>query len=274
MRLATEIGIPAPWVSPVPVTPGMLGLPSTCRACLFDLDGVLMNSDVVHAAAWAEVLDDFLLHHSAAAGWNFRPFDCDADYGLYISGRPRLEGIHTFLESRGLRLAEGRPSDTRDSDTAYGLARRKSEALSRALNRGGLVPLPHARRYLEAAGHAGLGRVVISASASTSQMLELGGLATLADAVLDAGALRQEHLRSRPAPDVALAACAQVGVLPDNAVAFTATPAGVASARAAGVEVIGVAPARRRDTMIGLGAERTVSSLGALLDRRLLESGP
>jgi len=272
VRLAADVRItPAPWLSPVPVTPQMLGLPATTSACLFDLDGVLTNSDAVHATAWAEVLDDFLLHRSAAVGWPFRPFDPDADYRLYIAGRPRLEGIHTFLESRGLRLEEGRPSDERERQTAYALAERKSEALARALRRGGLAPVPHARRYLEAAGHAGLARVVLSASASTSKMLELAGLASLADAVVDADTLRGEHLRSRPAPDVVFAACSHVDVPPAAAVAFTGTPAGVAAALAAGASVIGVGEG---DLLRGFGAQRTIPSLAALLDRRLLDTRP
>ncbi|MGZ4417671.1 MAG: hypothetical protein ACXVRV_05805, partial [Gaiellaceae bacterium] len=60
-RLANVTGVrPVPWLSPVPVTTKMLGLPATTRACLFDLDGVLTDSAVLHAWAWGEVFDEFL----------------------------------------------------------------------------------------------------------------------------------------------------------------------------------------------------------------------
>src|SRR4051812_21809797 len=83
---------PTPWLSPMPVARKMLGLPPHVRACLFDLDGVLTDSGVLHALAWAEALDPFLLRLSERTGWAFVPFDRDADYHAFIDGRPRLEG--------------------------------------------------------------------------------------------------------------------------------------------------------------------------------------
>ena len=99
---------PLPWLSPVPVSKQMLGLTTSIQACLFDLDGVLTDSALLHAAAWAQVLDELLLRSTASTGWQFIPFDRDADYRTYIEGRSRLEGIHSFLDSRGIRLPEGR----------------------------------------------------------------------------------------------------------------------------------------------------------------------
>jgi HAD superfamily hydrolase (TIGR01509 family) len=249
----------------------MLGLDHSVRACLFDLDGVLTNSNVLHAAAWAEVFDDFLLRQSHASGWQFTPFDVDDDYEAYVGGRTRIEGIHAFLESRGLHVPEGRPSDPRDRDTAHGLAKRKSDALARAMQRHAVKPGPHVRRYLESAGRANVARVVISASASTTRILESAGLATVVDAMIDADVVRSESLRSRPTPDVLLAACRLIGVEPAEAVALTATPPGFAAARSAGIAVVGVADGKDRDVLIGFGADRMVPSVGALLDRRLLD---
>ena len=90
-----------PWLSPVPVSKQMIGLPPSVQACLFDLDGVLTDSAQLHAAAWAQVLDELLLRLTASAGWHFIPFDRNGDYRTYIDGRSRLEGVHGFLESRG-----------------------------------------------------------------------------------------------------------------------------------------------------------------------------
>src|SRR5512132_1518377 len=130
-RLARVTGThPPPWLSPVPVSNAMLGLPKDVTACVFDLDGVLTDSGVLHAAAWGEVLDQFLLRRSNQAGWPFIPFDRDGDYRAFIDGRPRLEGVHAFLASRGIRLPEGRFDDPPDAETAYGLARRKGEVLA------------------------------------------------------------------------------------------------------------------------------------------------
>jgi HAD superfamily hydrolase (TIGR01509 family) len=248
---------PAPWLSPVPVTANMVGLPRGIRACLFDLDGVLTDSALLHAQAWAESFDALLLRLSERPGRHFIPFDRDADYRTYLDGRPRLEGVLAFLQSRGIRL---------DPDAANELAERKSEALARGMRRRGVSSLPGARRYLEACGHAGLNRTVVSASTSTLPMLELAALSTLVEERVDAEAIRLEGLRSRPAPDLLLAACRRAGVNPSEAVTFTHSPAGVAAGRTAGLHVIGVGA-----SVAGFGSDHSVGSLGELLDRRLRE---
>ena len=270
--LAQVAGVkPVPWLSPVPVSTRLLGLPVAVRACLFDVEGVLTDSSVLHALAWGEVFDDFLLRLSEKTGWHVVPFDRVADYRAYVDGRSRLEAVHAFLGSRGIRLPEGRADDPADADTASGMARRKGEALARGLHGRGVSALPEARRYLEAAGRAGLGRAVVSASANTVPVLELAGLAPLVEARVDAEAMRIEGLRSRPAPDVLLAACRYLGVEPEEAVTFTHTPAGVAAGHAAGVAVVAVGAGPQAELLRGFGADRVIPSLGALLAPPLSE---
>jgi beta-phosphoglucomutase-like phosphatase (HAD superfamily) len=272
-RLAQiELVHPAPWLSPVPVSNDMLGLPPVVTACLFDLDGVLTDGGVLHAWAWGEVLDQFLLRVSEQAGWHFIPFDRKADYREYIDGRLRLEGIHAFLGSRGIRLPEGDSSDPPTADTAYGLARRKAAMLSRGLRRRGSTALTGARRYLEAAGHAGLRRAVISASFHTSRMLELAGLATLVEARVDADVIQAEALRSRPAPDLLRSACRALDVEPLETVTFTHSVAGVAAGQAGGLAVIGIGEGEEAERLRAAGAEHVLPSLRVLLDRRLTEN--
>ena len=269
--LAKVAGVrPVPWLSPVPVTTQMLGLPAMTSACLFDLDGVLTDSAVLHAWAWGEVFDEFLLRLSEKTGWQFIPFDRQTDYSTYIDGRTRLEGIHAFLDSRGIRVREGRLDDPAQADSAAGLAKRKGEVLSRRLGQRGVTALAGARRYLEAAGHAGLRRAVVSSSTSTLPMLELAGLSTLVEERVDADVILAEGLRSRPAPDLLLAACDRLGVHPKEAVTFTHSAAGVAAGHSAGVAVIGIGDRAQREILQGFGAQRVVPSLSAILDRQLV----
>jgi HAD superfamily hydrolase (TIGR01509 family) len=268
--LAHATGVhPVPWLSPVPVNRNMLGLPSTVSACLFDLDGVLTDSAALHAWAWGEIFDDLLQRLGETIGWQFIPFDRAADYRAYIDGRPRLEGIHAFLDSRGIRLPEGRSDDPAQADTACGLAKRKGDAVTRGLSQRGVTAVGGARRYLEAAGHAGLKRTVVSASTSTSTMLELAGLATLVEDRVDADVIRDEALRSRPAPDLLLAACRRLNVPPEEAVTFTHSPSGVAAGLAAKLTVIGVGDGAQAELLLGFGAERVVPALSLLLDPQL-----
>lgn len=264
--LARDTGVPPPRLSTVPVTPRMLGLDGVVRACVFDLDFVLTDSAALHAAAWAETFDAFLLRLADETHAQFRPFDGERDYTAYLEGRPRLEGIHAFLDSRGIRLQEGRLDDSATVESAYGLARRKGDVLARMLRQHGVAARPAARRYLEACGHARVERAVLSASTSTESMLDVARLGGLIDARVDADVIRSEHLRSRPAPDVVLAACRQLGVPPGEAVSFTHSPAGVVAAKAAGVVPIGVASGADAELLRGYGANQVVESLDRLLD--------
>ena len=242
-RLAHVLGIAPPWLVDQPLTPHDLGLASGVEACVFDLDGVLTDSGRLHASAWALTFDPFLQDTAERAGWQFIPFDRDADYRAYVDGRPRVDGIRTFLASRGI---------SPDARAVERLARRKSDVLARELHVHGVTALAGARRYLEAAGRAGLGRAVVSASARTGSMLELADLDRLIDVRIDAEAMRREQLRPRPAPDPLLAACTLLGVSPGTAVTFTHSPAGIAAGHAAGLTVI------------------DADSLESLLDRRIL----
>jgi HAD superfamily hydrolase (TIGR01509 family) len=228
-KLAQAEGVrPAPWLPTFPVSRALLGLPGDTAACLFDLDGVLTDSGVLHAHAWAEVFDELLRGLSEQTHRHFTPFDVGADYHAFVEGRTRLEGVHAFLESRGIHLSQERERE---------LAAHKASVLAHGLHERGVSALPGARRYLEAAGHAGVWRAVVSASASTRAMLELAGLASLIDARLDAAVMRNEGLPSRPHPDVLLWACERLGVEPGQAVGFTRSADGAAAAAAAGIAV-------------------------------------
>ena len=265
-RLARATAAPTiPWLSDTPVTPRDIGLADGIEACIFDLDGVLTDSGILHAWAWAETLDPLLQRLAERAGWRFAPFDRDLDYRAYVDGRPRLEGIHAFLASRGLRLPEGRPGDSPGAETAYGLARKKSDLLARQLEVRGVTPLEGARRYLEAAGRAGLRRAVVSASTRTLPMLGLAGLDALLEERVDAEAMQQGKLRPRPGPDLLVAACERWAYGPRLRSASRTLP-GIAGARNAGLSVIAVAQSAQAENLGRFGAERVVDSLEVLLD--------
>lgn len=262
---------PEPWLSPVPVTPAMLGLPRSVRGCLFDLEGVLTDGARLQAWAWASVFDDLLRRVAEEAGWRFDPFDVEADYRAYLDGRPRLDGIHAFLASRGISLPAGVPGDPAEALTGHGVARHKGDVIARRLHPRGVTALGGTCRYLQAAARAGLGRAVISASSSTLPMLELAGLALLVDTRVDAAVMLAEGLRARPAPDELLVGCRRLGVEPGEAATFTHTAAGVAAGRAGGLVVVGVGAGPDGAALADAGADVVVPSLLALLDPRLLD---
>src|SRR5947209_14636633 len=98
-------------------TGGMLDLPDSITTCLFDLDGVLTQTAKIHAQAWKEMFDDFLREWAERAGEPFHEFDRPTDYDEYVDGKPRLDGVRSFLESREIRLEMGSPADPPEAET-------------------------------------------------------------------------------------------------------------------------------------------------------------
>ena len=248
----------------------LLGLDRSVRACIFDLDGVLTASASLHAAAWQETFDELLARHHERAGERFgpwRPFDAQHDYDRYIHARPRIEGVHAFLASRGIRLPEGRVDDPPGVETAHGLANRKNRALQRRLAEEGVSAFDGSTRYLELTNEAGLRCAVVSPSANTEAILGRAGLLGLIDAFVDGSVIDREQLRGRPSPDTVLAACRLLGVEPSRAVTFETTDEGIAAGRAAGVHaVFAVDRSGRAATLADHGAARVVPDLGNLID--------
>jgi len=248
-----------------------LGLPTTVRSCVFELDDVLVGSAGLHREAWARTFNELIAARPQTAyGELIAPFDAQSDYAKYIAGRPRLDGVRTFLASRGIRLPEGRPGDQPGIDTVQSLGNLKNEWLGRLLEQRGVGAFDGVRHYLEIARDAGISCAVVSASAHTRQMLQQSGLAELVTGSVDAEAITAGQLSSQPAPDRLLAACGQLNVEPEHVAAFETSTAGVAAARAAGLAwVVGVDPADDADRLQELrraGADMVVRGLGDLIE--------
>jgi beta-phosphoglucomutase family hydrolase len=245
-----------------------LGLPSRIRACLFDLDGVLTQTARVHAAAWKEMFDAYLRARSDRTGEPFVPFDPVADYTAYVDGKPRYDGVRSFLASRGITLPEGEPepTDGPSAETVRGLGNRKNELVLAMLKRDGVETYEGSVRYVEAARDAGLHRAVVSASANTREVLQAAGIEDLFEIRIDGVVADQRHLRGKPAPDTFLAAAEELHVEPADATVFEDALAGVEAGRAGHFgSVVGVDRAGQREALLQHGADIVVSDLAELL---------
>jgi beta-phosphoglucomutase-like phosphatase (HAD superfamily) len=274
-RFALDEGLPTELAEPFlarGTARRALGLPKTVRACVFELDDVLVGSAGLHREAWGHTLNELLAARSETTyGRLSAPFDSRTDYTEHIEGRTRLDGVRAFLASRGIRLPEGRPADPPGAETVHGLANRKSEWLGLLLEQHGVGAFDGVRHYLELAQDAGLGCAVVSASAHTDEMLERSGLQELIDGSIDAETIDAQQLRNRPAPDRLFAACRTLHVAPQRAAAFETSPAGVVAARAAGFAwIVGIDPTGDPETLRQLrraGADTVAGGLGELLGR-------
>jgi len=245
----------------------MLGLPDGVTACLFDLDGVLTQTAKVHAEAWKAMFDAFLRDWAAAHGQRFVPFDAVADYDRYVDGRPRYEGVSSFLASRGISLPQGSPDDPPDVQTIDGLGNRKNELVLKLIHERGVEAYEGSVRYVHAAIDAGLRRAVVSSSTNCRDVLRAAGIEELFEEVVDGVVADRERLRGKPAPDTFLAGARRLGVEPGAAAVFEDALAGVEAGRAGhfgfvvGVDRVGQAQALREH-----GADVVVRDLAELVD--------
>jgi beta-phosphoglucomutase family hydrolase len=244
----------------------MLGLPDHVTACLFDLDGVLTKTAEVHAAAWKEMFDEYLEQRAARAGERFVPFDPVRDYDEYVDGKPRYEGVQSFLAARGIELRRGTPGDPPAAETVDGLGNRKNEIVLRLIRERGVKPYEGSVRYVRAAEQAGLRRAVVSSSTNCRDVLIAAGIEDLFEARIDGVVAEREHLRGKPAPDTFLAGARALGVEPARAAVFEDAQAGVAAGRAGGFAfVVGVDRVGQADALRERGADIVVSDLSDLL---------
>jgi beta-phosphoglucomutase family hydrolase len=244
----------------------MLGLPAGTAACLFDMDGVVTRTALVHAAAWKAMFDAFLRQWSRARGEAFVPFDAVKDYDSYVDGKPRLDGTRSFLAARGITLPQGSPDDPPDAQTIYGLSNRKNALVQEKLATDGVEVYDGSVRYIRQARAAGLRTAIVSSSANTVQVLEAAKVADLFDARIDGVVADERGLAGKPAPDMFLAAAGELGVRPAVAAVFEDALAGVAAGRAGGFGfVVGVDRAGQARELRAHGADVVVKDLSELL---------
>ena len=245
----------------------MLGLPSDVRACLFDLDGVLTQTAKVHAAAWKQVFDEYMRERSERNGEQFTEFDIHRDYDEYVDGKPRYEGVSSFLLSRQIELRQGTPDDPPSAETIDGLGNRKNELVQELIHRDGVQPYDGSVAYVKAAREAGLRRAVVSSSTNSREVLESAGILDLFEEIVDAVVADREQLAGKPKPDTFLAAARRLELEPAQAAVFEDALAGVEAGRAGhfGI-VVGVNRVGHREALRAHGADIVVDDLSELLE--------
>jgi len=242
-----------------------LGLPAGITACLFDLDGVLTRTAVVHAAAWKEMFDDFLRKRD---GDQFRPFDPVADYDAYVDGRPRADGVRSFLAARGIELPDGSPDDPPERDTVNGLGNRKNRLVLQKIRTDGVEAYPGSVRFAEAVRAAGLRTAVVSSSANCHDVLVAAGIEKLLDVRVDALVATRLGLAGKPSPDTYLQAARELGADPEQAAVFEDALVGMDAGRAGGFGfVVGVDRVGQAAELRRHGADTVVTDLADLLDQ-------
>jgi trehalose 6-phosphate phosphatase len=230
-------------------------------AAIFDMDGVVTRTAKVHLRAWKQMFDDYLKKHSGDKG---RPFN-DEDYRRYVDGKPRYEGVKSFLASRGIELPYGTSEDGPEQETVCGLGNRKNRLFRRLIEENGVEVYAPAVDLLHRLRSAGFKTAVVSSSENCVAVLEAAGLLDLFDVKADGVDSKELGLEGKPSPDIFLVAAERLEVGPDRAVVLEDAISGVkAGERGHFALVIGVDRTGHGDDLKAKGADIVVTDLSTL----------
>lgn len=236
--------------------------PRDYDAVLFDLDGVLTRTASLHAVAWKQLFDEFLERYARETGKPMQAFDIDTDYRLYVDGRPRYDGVASFLQSRNIDLPQGEPDDPDGAPTHIGLGKLKDGYFHRALHTHGVVPYEGSVALVHSLRREDFRTAVVSSSRSCVPVLQAAGIIDLFDRRVDGTDIDSLGIRGKPAPDSFLEAASRLGVEPSRAVVIEDALVGVQAARAGGFGlVIGVARKGEAQALLDAGADVVVTDL-------------
>lgn len=231
-------------------------------AILFDLDGVITPTAEVHRAAWKRTFDRLI---RAVEGAEAPLFTLD-DYLQYVDGKPRYDGVHSFLRSRDIELAKGDPADPPSLETEAGVGNLKNSEFTAVLEEEGVVPYPGSVALLDHLDRSGVRMAVVSSSANARAVLVAAGLDRRFGVIVDGVVARDRKIPGKPAPDTYLYAAETLGVPPNEAVVIEDAVSGVEAGAAGGFGlVIGVAREDNADSLSNAGADVVVLDLAELV---------
>lgn len=239
--------------------------PRDFDAVIFDMDGILTDTAKVHAAAWKALFDSYLSVRAVKYQEDFRPFTVDTDYLRYVDGKPRYDGIRSFLRSRGIELPNGDHGDPPERETVNALGDRKDRIFTEALRRSGVEVFESSVKLIRQLQTIGIRRAVASSSKNCQLVLQIAGIEGLFEARVDGIVSVELGLNGKPAPDIFLKCAELLQVSPQRCVVVEDAISGVQAGRngnfglVIGVDRVGLGP-----TLKANGADVVVPDLGGV----------
>ncbi len=244
-------------------------------AVILDLDGVITRTAALHAKAWEqmfhEFLDQWMKDHDETVG----QIKIDEDYPEYIDGKPRYDGVRSFLESRGIDLPEGSQGDSPEKRTICGLGNRKNNLFHEKMEKEGVHVYEDTIGEIKIWKRQGLKIGVISASKNCKDILEIAGIIDLFDTRVDGVVAEEQDLNGKPAPDVFIQAAKNLNVEPKNSVIVEDALAGIQAGKKGEFGfLIGIARNIDADSLYKEGADLVVQTLGDLENNQSNKADP
>ena len=231
-------------------------------AVIFDLDGVITKTALVHSSAWKKMFDDYLKERAEKTGEEFIEFTHENDYLNYVDGKPRYKGVLSFLESRGIELPFGDPEDSTEKETVCGIGNRKNIAFNEILKRDGVEVYPSTVELIHELKKKGIKVGVASSSKNCKVVLEASGLLDLMETRVDGIVSAELGLDGKPEPDIFTTAADNLGVTYDKTVVVEDAVSGVqAGAKGNFGLVLGIARENNEKELQKNGADIVVTDI-------------
>lgn len=235
------------------------------KAVIFDLDGVITQTALTHSAAWKSMFDSYLREREKKHGEPFSEFTHERDYLSFVDGKPRYEGVSSFLKSRSIELPWGDPSDEPEKETVCGIGNRKNIAFNETLKESGVMVYESTIDLIHTLKDIGIRIGVASSSKNCQPVLQAAGIEDLFETRVDGVVSAEMGLKGKPEPDIFTTAAKNLGVQPDQAVVVEDAVSGVAAGRKGNFGlVLGIARENNADELLRNGADIVVSDLGEI----------
>ncbi len=237
-------------------------------AIILDLDGVITQTARVHANAWKQMFDEYREKRLNRGEEAYQPFSIENDYPEYLDGKPRYDGVRSFLEAKGIHLPEGTSDDKPDEETICGLGNRKNQKFLELVDEQGVDVFEDSVEQVKKWREQGKKTAVVSSSKNCGPILKSAQLTHLFDVRVDGITSVEENLTGKPAPDIFLYAAKKLGVEPDKLVVVEDAPSGVEAGSKGNFSlVVGIAKRGQDELLMENGADVVVHSLRELNDQ-------
>lgn len=232
-------------------------------AVIFDLDGVITKTALVHASSWKQMFDEYMRTREERFGEAFEEFTHSGDYLPYVDGKPRYKGVASFLESRGIDIPFGDPSDDPAMETACGLGNKKNIVFNKVLEEEGVEVYESSVEMLHGLKEAGVRIGVASSSKNCEPVLEQAGLLHFFETRVDGVVSAEIGLKGKPEPDIFTTACDNMGVEYHRSVVVEDAVSGVQAGRKGNFGLtLGLARENNIKELYVGGADIVVEDLG------------
>jgi len=225
-------------------------------AVIFDLDGVITKTALVHGTAWRKMFNTFLIEREIKQGEVFKEFTHENDYLPYVDGKPRYKGVQSFLESRGISLPYGTPEDKPEMETVCGLGNRKNLVFKEIIENEGVEVYESTIKLIKQLKDAGIKIGVASSSKNCKLILEKTNIIHYFETRVDGIVSAELGLKGKPEPDIFTTAADNLGVSYNKSVVVEDAVSGVqAGAKGKFGMVIGIARESNKDELTKNGAD-------------------